>query len=102
MSQWEHWLDNPYSAQELSDFACLPDRGDQSTASLYNVNHFLTNPIALESLAQAANEKEVLREHLARCKQETGLTPNQLLVDFYSIGSVLEVVQEENALLPER
>ena len=100
MSQWEHWLDNPYSAQDISDFACIPDRGDQSSATLYNVNHFLTNPIALESLAQEANTKEILHAHLERCKEETGLTPNQLLVDFYSIGSVLEVVREENLLLP--
>ncbi|MEC7985839.1 MAG: hypothetical protein VX278_11795 [Myxococcota bacterium] len=101
MSQWEHWIDNPYSAQEVSDFACHPDRGDLSTATLYNVNHFLTNPVALESLAQEANQQDVLRAHLEQCKEETGLTPNQLLVDFYSIGSVLEIVREENLRLPK-
>ena len=96
MSQWEHWLDNPYSAQEVDDFACLPERGDESTATLYNINHFLTNPIALPELAQEANEESVLTEHVQRCISQTGLTPSQLLVDFYSIGQTIQVVHEYN------
>lgn len=96
MSQWEHWLDNPYSAQAVEDFACIPDRGDENTATLYNINHFLTNPIALPELAQEANEESVLTEHMERCISQTGLPPNQLLVDFYSIGNTIDVVHEYN------
>ena len=96
MSQWEHWLDNPYSAQSVDDFACAPDRGEESTATLYNINHFLTNPIALPELAQEANERTVLSEHIERCLSQTGLRPNQLLVDFYSIGHVIDIVHEYN------
>ena len=96
MSQWEHWLDNPYSAQSVADFSCLPDRGETTTASLYNMNHFLTNPIAQPSLAEEANAKQTIEEHLNRCIAETGLHPTQILVDFYSIGSVLEVVRSYN------
>ena len=97
MSQWEHWLDNPYSAQTVSDFACMPDRGEPETASLYNINHFLTKPVALPSLAEEANTQSQIEEHIQRCIQETGLLPSQVLVDFYSIGSVLDVVHEYNA-----
>ena len=99
MSQWEHWVDNPYSATEVSDFACHVDRGDTETATLYNINHFLTNPIATPQLAEAANTHDVLREHLYRCIEETGRKPNQLLVDFYSIGATLSVVEEYNISL---
>ena len=96
MSQWEHWLDNPYSAESVSDFACTPDRGEPETASLYNINHFLTKPIALSTLAEEANTRLNLEEHMYRCIEETNLLPSQILVDFYSIGSVLDVVQEYN------
>ena len=96
MSQWEHWLDNPYSAQSVDDFACIPDRGDESTATLYNINHFLTNPIALPELAQEANEASILTEHIQRCISETSLNPTQLLVDFYSIGNPMDVVHNYN------
>tara|TARA_B100000683_G_scaffold253071_1_gene270515 strand:+ start:658 stop:1485 length:828 start_codon:yes stop_codon:yes gene_type:complete len=96
MSQWEHWLDNPYSAQGVEDFACLPDRGDESSATLYNINHFLTNPIALPELAQEANKESVLTDHIQRCISETELPPTQILVDFYSIGNTIDVVHEYN------
>lgn len=96
MSQWEHWLDNPYSAQHVEDFACIPDRGDTSTATLYNINHFLTNPVAQMTLAEEANPKSVLIDHMQRCIEETGLQPTQLLVDFYSIGDTIDVVQQYN------
>ena len=96
MSQWEHWLDNPYSAQSVDDFLCIPDRGEESTATLYNINHFLTNPIALPELAQEANEASILTEHIQRCISETSLMPTQLLVDFYSIGNPVDVVHEYN------
>ena len=96
MDQWMHWLDNPYSAQSVDDFACYYDRGDPETASLYNINHFLTAPIALPELAEEANEQTILSEHIDRCIHETNRYPNQLLVDFYSIGSALSVVQSYN------
>ena len=37
-----------------------------------------------------------LWEHLERCHRETGRLPNQLLVDFYSQGDVLDVVSDWN------
>jgi hypothetical protein len=98
MAQWDHWLDSPYSAQQTEDFACLPDRGEESTASLYNVNHFLTAPIALEANAQIANESPMMQEHVSDCYNETGLFPNQVLVDFYSIGDLFGVVRQLNGL----
>ena len=96
MDQWTHWIDNPYSALSTEDFACQPDRGDLSSASLYNLNHFITNPIALEALAEEANLRVVLDDHLSRCIDLWGRQPNQILVDFYSIGDALKVVNDLN------
>lgn len=96
MAQWEHWVDNPYSAQEISDFSCVPDRGNLETATLYNINHFLTNPIASPELAEDANTQTSFFSHIDRCIAETTRNPSQILVDFYSIGSLLDVVDTYN------
>ena len=100
-SQWEHWLDNPYSAKEIEDFSCEVDRGEPETASLFNVNHFLTNPIALEQLANEANQNPVLPNHVFDCWEKTSRFPNQVLVDFYSIGELFDVVEELNHQFPQ-
>ncbi len=96
LDQWTHWIDNPYSAQSNDDFSCVEDRGDPETASLFNVNHFITNPVADIEDSLLANQYDVLWDHLERCAEETGRVPNQLLVDFYSQGDVLEVVRTWN------
>jgi len=96
LDQWTHWIDNPYSAESNQDFSCLQDRGNIETATLFNVNHFITHPIADIEDSLNANQYDVLWEHLTRCEQETGRIPNQLLVDFYSQGDVLDVVFDWN------
>ncbi len=96
LEQWVHWVDNPYSAQSIEDFSCEIDRGDPETATLFNVNHFITAPLASEENSQIANQYDILREHLYECWEQTGRFPNQLLVDFYDQGSVLEIVEEIN------
>jgi hypothetical protein len=92
---WDWWRDNPYSAQSEVDFSCDHYRGEP-TNDLYALNHFLTAPIAQASLAEEANTAESIGTHLAWCEQATGRFPNMVMVDFYSIGSVLEVVDAIN------
>ena len=60
------------------------------------INHFLTAPIGMESLAEEANTAEVLEEHILRCMTDVGRKPNQVMVDFYSIGDVMKVVAALN------
>ena len=98
LEQWTHWIDNPYSAQSNEDFSCVEDRGDPATASLFNVNHFITHPVSDIDDSLNANQYGVLWDHLERCQRETGHVPNQILVDFYSQGSVLDVVLDWNQL----
>ncbi|MFT5683457.1 MAG: hypothetical protein ACI8RZ_004389 [Myxococcota bacterium] len=96
-SQWEHWIDVPYSAESVEDFACTDDRGDLDTATLYNINHFLTSPFASPELAEEANTLAVMQGHVADCQAASGRFPNQVLVDFYDIGAVESVVDALNA-----
>ena len=96
-SQWEHWIDVPYSAESVEDFACTDDRGDPATATLYNINHFLTSPLASPELATEANALPVIEGHVADCQETSGRFPNQVLVDFYDIGAVQAVVDSLNA-----
>ena len=96
MSQWEHWLENNYAVQSIDDFECGISRGSIQTATLFNMNHFITNPIALQDFAEQANRQNSLRAHAEQCALEQGFIPNQVLVDFYSIGGVLALVDDLN------
>ena len=96
-SQWEHWIDVPYSAESVEDFACSDDRGDPTTATLYNINHFLTAPFASPELAAVANAQDVMQGHVDDCREASGRFPNQVLVDFYSVGALIDVVDGLNA-----
>ena len=102
MAQWTHWLDNPYQAKYVEEFSCAPDRGDPQTATLYNVNHFISRPIALTDFAEEGNWNPILHDHVFSCWAETGRFPNQVLVDFYSIGDVFSVVDALNDRAEEK
>ena len=62
----DYWIDTPYQAQTTTDFSCEADRGNIDTASLFNVNHFITNPIALPEHAEVANTANVYN-HIEQC-----------------------------------
>ncbi|MGB0640916.1 MAG: hypothetical protein ACPGTU_16370 [Myxococcota bacterium] len=94
-AQWDWWFDNPYSASSSDEFSCDVDRGVVSN-DLFNVNHFLTDPIAMQEFAEEVNVNPVLIDHVLRCQEETGRFPNQILVDFASIGDLISVVDELN------
>ena len=91
-AQWEYWIDTPYQAQTTADFSCEADRGNIETASLLNVNHFITNPIALPEHAEQANTADVLSSHIEQCLAEREMPLSQILVDFVDIGDTLEVI----------
>lgn len=93
---WFAWTygmawDNPYSAETVDDFSCEPLRGDPAN-ELFLLNHFLTNPIASEALAEQANTEEALLEHVDRCEDEAGQRVNWLAVDFVGVGDAAAVL----------
>ncbi len=89
--------DNDYSAQTVDDFGCDVLRGDASN-DLFLLNHFITNPVAMPGLAEAANPDAVLWEHVDRCMNETGDFVNWVSVDFYDIGDLFTVVDRLNGV----
>jgi len=98
-SMWTWWWDNPYAAEQVSDFSCAVYRGTPDNP-LMAINHFLTSPISLQALAEVANQAEVLEDHITACSSEAGRRPNLVMVDFYSIGDVMEVVDGLNEVNP--
>ena len=83
---WTWWWDNPYAAEQVGDFSCAVYRGTPDNP-LMAINHFLTSPISLETLAEVANQSDVLEDHIETCASEAGRRPNLVMVDFYSIGT---------------
>ncbi len=97
MDAYVHSWDTDYAAKELADFSCDVLRGDPSNP-LYLVNHFLTAPFPDEDLAAQANPADVLRPRIDQCEAESGDFVNWIAVDFYDVGDVLTVIDEQNGV----
>ena len=63
---------------------------------MFLLNHFLTAPVANEDLAAIANPESVLRPRIDECEAATGDFVNWVAVDFYDVGDVVGVVEEQN------
>ena len=90
------------SVAEVEDesYSCVEDRGISGTQEFYAVNNFIANFLLAPSKegSEVVNEKSFLTKRLAGCEAETGLKPNFINVDFWNLGDVIEVTQEENKL----
>mmetsp|Transcript_2438 Transcript_2438/g.3410 ORF Transcript_2438/g.3410 Transcript_2438/m.3410 type:complete len:333 (-) Transcript_2438:644-1642(-) len=87
------------SVAEMKDYtnSCPITRGSESKngrENLYAVNNFLTTPN--ENVAASTNELLFIKERVEGCKDETGLLPNMVIIDFWSLGDLPEFTQEEN------
>ena len=97
---WHHYAyayawDTPFSNQVPTDLRCAPGRGDPSS-SLFVLNHFLTAPVAMRSLAEMINRDPFFTEYVRRCEMESGQRPNFVTVDFYDASDVFSVVEALN------
>lgn len=88
--------DNDYAARTAADFDCAPNRGT-GDEPVFVLNHFLTAPVAMRSLAEMVNY-ESLREHAERCELERAQLPNFVAVDFYDASDLFDVVDALNDL----
>ena len=90
------------SVAEVEDesYSCVEDRGIHGTQEFYAVNNFIANFLLAPSKegSEVVNEKSFLTKRLAGCEAETGLKTNFINVDFWNLGDVIEVTQEENKL----
>ncbi len=92
---YDQMWENPYAAKAPEDLSCEVDRGDPALP-LFAMNHFLTDPVASPELAESINGDPFFSERVRSCIAEAGDRPNFVLVDFYEIGAVLDVVARLN------
>ncbi len=97
---WYHYAyayawDNDYHNETPSDFDCVPNRGT-GDEPIFVLNHFLTNPIAMRSLAEMVNHDPFFIDRVRQCQTETGQLPNFITVDFYDVGDLFSVVETMN------
>jgi hypothetical protein len=95
---YETWAwDTPYSYKDKAEFTCAPLRGKPGNP-FYVVNHFITNPFALEKFAKDVNTKTVLGARVKQCRAQYEQVPNLVAVDFADVGDLQAVVKELNGL----
>ena len=87
--------ETPYQYETVAEFNCAPNRGREDSP-LFMVNHWVTP--ALAEAGSVANSARVLNERIAACREERGLSPNIIGVDFYASGDALAVVDSINGV----
>lgn len=89
--------DTPYSFTKTSQFSCKTFRGPRD-ASLFLVNHWLSNYSSRVTDARTVNAETVLLPRVERCRDERGQIPNYVAVDNYDQGDLLTVVDRLNGV----
>ena len=92
---------NSVAEVEDENNSCVGDRGTTGTKEFYSVNNFVANSLLTtpsKEGSEVVNEKSFLKKRLAECKTKTGFKANFINVDFWHLGDVIEVTQEENKL----
>jgi hypothetical protein len=84
--------ETPYRFNTVQELAapttCRPNRGG-TAGSLLLVNHWVdTSPAPRKSIAREVNERTFLEPRLERCREQRGLVPTIVGVDFYRQGGV--------------
>jgi hypothetical protein len=97
MDVWAQAFETHYDNKTKANLDCRPNRGAQTNA-LFILNHFLTNPIAAEPLAQSVNYDPFFLDKSRECEAKYHHLPNFVTVDFYDIGDVLTVARLLNGI----
>lgn len=95
---WAHTWETPYHFESLGELTCRKNRGTGG-ASLFLLNHFITNPFPSRTAAREANREAVLGARAETC-MEQGQLPNFVAVDFYDRGDLFRVVDRLNGVGP--
>lgn len=100
MYAWEFTFDTPYTFANASEFNSSVNRGGSGKRNFYLINHWLGSSLGTpdRNKAFAANKKEQLLSRISNCETANGQKMNFLGVDFYNIGSAVEVVNEINGI----
>ncbi|WP_344044193.1 hypothetical protein [Nocardioides panacihumi] len=76
---------------------CAHNRGE-ADAPLLLVNHWVTDKSAEVTNAARVNAHDVLAARVASCREQRGMLPNFVAVDFYDRGDLFGVVDDLNGL----
>jgi hypothetical protein len=75
---------------------CEPNRGG-TAGSLLLVNHWVDTPPAPRvTIARRVNAYDFLEPRVSRCREQRGMLPNLIAVDFFREGDAARVVDELN------
>ena len=93
-----HWAqDTPFLFRRPGQFSCRPNRGPDD-ASLFLLNHWVTDKKREISNATRVNARGVLLPRAEQCQEQRGMIPNFVAVDFYDRGDLFGVVDTLNGL----
>lgn len=87
--------DTPFDFLDPAEFSCAPNRGS-ADAPLLLINHWLGTLPPDRVDAVRVNQYDVLMERVRQCREERGVEPTIIAVDFYSIGDTRRVVDDLN------
>lgn len=101
-STFDHMWDTPYDLDKegLLDYgsSCVKNRGQLDSAFMMS-NHYATNGgLASSQIAKDVNQLSILKSRNDYCQKKLGKLLNIAMVDFWSIGNVVEFARQENAL----
>jgi hypothetical protein len=89
--------DTPFFFRTPSELSCDANRGP-ADASLFLLNHWITDKSREISNATKVNARAVLLPRAEQCREERGHQPTFVAVDFYDRGDLFGVVDTLNGV----
>jgi len=84
-----------WKAKEETELSCKT--GKKIKNGLFELNHFLTNPIASPGSAKKVNIDPFLTDRINKCTKEVGQMPNIVAIDYYTTGDAINIINKFNA-----
>lgn len=94
---WEYCQETSTKARRPGDFTSQLERG-RPESPLCIVNHYLTAPWPSARLASQVNFNPLFQQRVESFVRESQRVPNFVVVDYYDVGALLEVVDMLNGL----
>jgi hypothetical protein len=93
----DYCLETPDNAKRPTDLTSQRGRGGDNRP-LCILNHFLTSPIISPRLALQVNYNPFFQQRVEGFVSEMHRVPNFVVVDYYDMGALFEVVDTTNGL----
>jgi hypothetical protein len=108
MDEFRYVFETPYDNRNETAFNCVidrPEEPDDPSKMMYIINHFLYGALTIgktlielpqKGTSNVTNAADSLLKQAKTCTSTFGRQPNFLEVDFYNLGSTLEIAAELN------